>query len=298
MAVAGGTALLDLLAFMLDIVYCYLSAVLVIAFAIIVSPIIVPLAAFKITEKYVIRWLNTIIGAMLVPVLLFGFLSFTLDIFTTLVNNIKNEFWDQRRGVNIAQEVDFSNIWRNSEPMFSWVMPTDPNYTADLTATVNQQANNTELNPAVPSFISPSVSNGFNPNRFSGNTLNMPPDQVQRIIIGFISLWIYASVMKKLIAEMPNVAQGMAGAAMTLGITPQSFKDKMKQMTKDGVHNLGIGGGALTGGTLGAQAGQGAQLGGDGARGREIGAVGGMLAGGALGSRLATMIGQRLTPGD
>ncbi len=83
---AGIMALVEVVLFIFDVVYVYLMAILVIGFQLAISPLIVPLGIFFYTEKYVTKWLNMLIAAMLTPVLLFAFLALFLGIFNVFIS--------------------------------------------------------------------------------------------------------------------------------------------------------------------------------------------------------------------
>ncbi|MBY0407520.1 MAG: type IV secretion system protein, partial [Rickettsiales bacterium] len=114
---AAAMSLWDLMTFVLDIVYAYLTALLVIGFMIIVSPFFVPMALFPYTERYFKKWLNQIMAAMLMPVLLFAFLSMSLGVFDNLIQSCISNLSDNMEDAN--NNPTYEMHWRINQPMLS-----------------------------------------------------------------------------------------------------------------------------------------------------------------------------------
>ncbi len=88
LAIIGSMTLMALFAFIFEATYSYLSSVLSIAFLIIVSPLIIPLAFFQYGDRYVKTWLNMLIYAMVSPIMLFAFLSIFMSLFNDIVDQV------------------------------------------------------------------------------------------------------------------------------------------------------------------------------------------------------------------
>jgi type IV secretory pathway VirB6-like protein len=290
MFASGIMAMYDVLMFVLDVVYTYLTAIITISFMIILSPILIPWAAFRYSERYFKKWLDTVIGAMLTPMLLFGFLSFSIAIFDQLITNTLNEL--SQNVTNANGDPDFAQFWRMNQPAFGWMMPTDPNYIAQLMSQIGPVAcaggaancdDQTTILPPVPNVINPFNKIGFNYNLLNVFGVSYDQQMLQKIMLNFVALWMYAMLMKGLIKKMPEIAARIAGMVNPLTVQSAPFKQKIR--------DLGAGAGAMLGGGLGSQIGGAVNP----VMGRQIGAVAGMLGGGQLGNNLAEALNQRIS---
>lgn len=292
MFLSGAMAMYEVMIFVLDIVYAYLSSVIVISFMIIVSPLVIPWAVFHFGERYFKRWLDTLIGAMLIPMFLFGFLSFSLSIFDTLITNTITELSDNF--TNLNGDPDFAQFWRMNQPAFGWMMPSDPNYIGRVAQKVGQVAcatggpcDDRDILPPVPNVINPFTRLGFNYNLLNVFSVSYDQQKIQRIILNFVALWMYAMLLKGLIKKMPEIATAIAGSVGTLTVQNAPFKQKVRSVVQD----IGIGAGAMAGGRLGGELGGALNKG----LGREIGGVMGIMGGGLIGNNLAQAVNARIS---
>lgn len=292
MALSGMMAMGQLMLFILDIVYAYLTALLVLGFMIIISPLIVPLALFKYSERFFKKWLNTVIGAILMPMLLFAFLSISLNVFDALIQNVISNLSDNLTDAN--GNPTFEEHWRTDQPFFSWIAVADPNLVKDqqesMLAKIRSMGSagqgregETRVLPPIGTEINPFQRTGMDVNKAIAVGTDYDFAQLQRVFLSFIALWVFARLVMGLIRKMPEIAAAIS-ASVLIALQPQNFKQKMDQAAR----NFGLGAGAMAGGWAGSQ------LGGlAGARMRSVGAIGGIAAGGALGERFAGSLGEK-----
>jgi len=283
MAVSSGLlALFKLILFALDLVYVYLLAVLVLSLCIIISPLMIPLALFQYSERYFNKWLSSVIGSILVPAFLFGFLSLTLNLFEAQIGNILSDLnpngYIDAYGLN-----SYSPYARQKQTSYSWVQRTDPNVARAMSNTIS--ANSSMPPPSTPvtnTTMDPKSSNGAMVGLLSYwgvNFGNNNDSNMVRVLLSFVSLWIYASVLIGMIKKIPGVAYEIAGATAAISIQGKPFASRMAE-TKE---NIKIGGGSLLGGTAGGQVGAAATR---SLAGREASGVAGAIVGGLIGKRL------------
>jgi len=274
-------ALIEVIVFIIDVIYTYLTAYLVLGFMIILSPILIPTALFQYSERYFTKWLDTIIGAMLVPVFLFGFLKMSLGVFNTLICNvfvIMLPTYTCTVPLDPANPPDFNMFWRTNQPIFSWMMPTDPNFTNELKKKMATSGHKEKMVPPVQIVINPFDRGGFNANNFNTPGINFGLDNGkvnQKLLFALISLWIYASIMKDLCKKMPEVAQEIARAGSGIAFQSTNLKAKMNQIKQ----TVKEGGATIGGAALGGQA---ARAMSSNPRVIEAGALGGGILGNVL----------------
>jgi len=272
LGMAGIMALLNLLMFAFDVVFTYLAAVMLLCFMVILSPFFVPMALFKHTEKYFDKWLKIIASAMLTPILLFAFLSLTLGVFLTLIANIYAVMGD-------PNNPDFRAVWRINQPVVSWQMASDPAAFARLSGPTGTLA----LTSPVGGNIDPAARDAQDMFSLLLPAINFGlanQEIMQRLIFAFVTLWLYASTIKGMVAKIPGIATDMSGAIGIRDLRGGSFQSKMH----DTAENIKIGGGALGGAMLGAQVG--GAIGNRSARARQAGGILGGVTGAMIGSRL------------
>lgn len=272
-------ALWDLMMFVLDVVYAYLTALLVIGFMIIISPFVLPLALFHYTERFFKKWLNTIFGAMIMPMLLFGFLAQGLQVFDTLItkaiSNLSDDIEDAKGNPS------FAKFWRTNQSKYGWLVPADANQVEGLTAGKRGWINRGGTDKVYPAQATENFPNNrtamdMNMTNFLG--ADYDHSQLKKIMLSFLSLWIYAKLLKGLIHKMPEVASAISASVM-LSMQPTNFKDKVEQVKRD----TGAGFGAIAGGWMGSKMGN--TVGGK--RAQSLGAIAGITLGGAAGERIS-----------
>lgn len=196
--------------------FSYLSAITLIAFIMIISPLILPLAMFTQTERvYFKKWFDLLIAAMINPVVVIVFLWMVMGLVQDAVDGIL--------GVDGLQGAQRMN--RN---MFSWLLPNDPNNWTQLSQTLGQQTGT----PAVQSFMSPTLFSSMNANVMSTSALDFGPDQVwamQQLTFQFLGLFILSYMLLSLLNAIPEIADGIAGVSSGLGWQGMPFSKELKQ---------------------------------------------------------------------
>jgi len=292
-------ALFEFVMLGMEIVYVYLVSVLVLALMVIMSPLMIPLLIFRYSEKYYMSWLKTMMGAVLIPVFLFGFLSFSMNFFTFGIPNTTGTgtkniggIPDILSGLNPQGYTDphyagldyFTPYTRQGHSLFNWTMSTDPNAQQAATQSI------INANPNEPPTLMPTASPNISSRgaespmvkAFSLWSINFGAanhTNFRDVALSFAALWIYASVMMELVSKMPEVAQEVAGMSISISFQGQSLKQKVSE----NLQNLKFGGGALLGGLAGKEVGKSITK---SAKGREASALAGIIGGGLVSGRL------------
>ncbi|MFO0388979.1 MAG: type IV secretion system protein [Alphaproteobacteria bacterium] len=232
---AGGIAILDLFLFLFNVVFTYLLAVMVMTFMLALTPMFAPLLLFYSTEKYFNKWWHIIVSAMLVPILMFTFLFFFLQIFNMLLADIFNVLgFPCSNPANLAtcEAPDFSAYWKMNQPLFAWLMPADPNFSQQISDMSRADQLST---PAVQSNVNPFLRRAYNNNMMNVPGVNFGPNDVQiseQLVFALISLWIFASLMKSIITKIPNIADDIAGALNRITVESTQIENTIRKTTK------------------------------------------------------------------
>ncbi|NBO18246.1 MAG: hypothetical protein EBV03_03285 [Proteobacteria bacterium] len=284
----GLIALYNMMMFILEIVYTYLAALLVIAFMMIIAPLIIPLAIFNYTERYFTKWVQNIVGAMLLPMFLFGFLNITLTYFDTLIQDSLDAFSKEIKDAN--GNPDFSKFWRENQPLYSWIAPGDPNNAEELRGLVNSHlpsgSREHKVLPPMGTEINPTARVGMEMNNIITFGTSHDPKQMQKILFSFIAIFVYALMLMGLVRKMPALAAAVAKSFTINVASDMSFR----QASAQAMNNVGTGAGVIVGGAAGS--GIGKAIG--GSRGRSLGAWGGAAVGGSVGGQLGDQLSKQL----
>lgn len=274
-------AFIQIVLFVIEVIYVYLTSILVLAFIVIISPIFIPTALFLYSERFFTKWLDHMISAMLIPVFVFGFLYMSLGVFSILICNVVTIILPTYACAvpfDPADPPDFNPFWRMNQPVYSWLMPTDPNFSNELKKTLEQSGHKEKLAAPVQVVINPFDRGGFNANTFNLPGVNFGLDnnkKNQQLLFALITLWLYASIMKDMLKKMPEVAQEIARAASGIAFQDTNLKAKMGRLSRDVKDATGTLGGAVLGG-------QAARAMSNKPRTIEAGAIGGGIIGGVL----------------
>ncbi len=228
---SGLMAILEVILFMFDCVYVYLQAIFAIGYNIILSTLVVPLGFFFSTEKYVTKWLNSLIAGMLVPVLLFAFLAMFLNLLATFIVNIFVTL-----GVDCGNPpalggcvINFNRLWNNNIPLFTWANVNDPNFNNALLHIADGRI----TVPFEPAFLNPFLRLGANINpatvpRIDFSSFDNNWTRLSQLIFNFISLWFFASLLKSLAMKMPQVAESIASSVSGVSFQPSPLTQLVK----------------------------------------------------------------------
>lgn len=211
MFMAGIFAILNLLNFILSLIYSYLLAFLTIGFLLTLMPVMIPMALLFHSERYFKKWVDLIISAIVMPVLLFAFVWMFLGIFDILIQNI----------FDIMGGNDFRAYWRLNTSLCSWTMPSDPNTNAMMQhlSTANElPCVDRTIKPPTQLNINPMAKSQFDacPGRiatlnFGANDVNI----VQRLSFAFTTLWIFSTLMKSMVQLIPQIAKSISAIVHT-----------------------------------------------------------------------------------
>jgi len=220
------------------------------------------------------------ITAMLVPALLYAFLSMSMNILSALIGNVIGSI---PQGPNR----DFSNDWRMNVPAFSWLMPTDPNVVETMVeAMQNSEENMGDVafpiqTPPIQTFANPFLQNAMNPNNANmpGFNFGLFDQQVEeQVIFALFELILYGLFMKEMVRKIPGMAGDIAGGVKSLSVQATPIKQRFQEIKQ----GMKIGGGFA----LGASgAGAAAEAAGAGNAGRGAARTIGGVIGGLVGAR-------------
>ncbi len=226
--VAGISAIINVLLFVFRLMFIYILSFAAIGFLLAISIFIVPMALFLYTERYFIKWLDTLFATMLVPILIAGTMWLFIPFFIEMVENI---FYSICQGSchYAPQNTDFSPYWKSNQPQFSWMIPSDPNMAARLQKASGE---NNVGTPAVQTFINPAARRAHDASSFSTPGIDFGPNNIsimQKVIFAFIQLWIYTSFLKTLINQIPNIADNIANARSGITMRPSNMEQSVRQ---------------------------------------------------------------------
>ena len=218
----GAKAILDILFFVVQAVFVYITAVLVLLLMCAISPLIVPLAIFNFTERYVMSWLKIMAAAILTPM----FLMMALTGFITPIEQaIKDIFKDL--GVEGDAAGDFRAFTRTQESPYTWLMPSDAYLTKQIAGGRPIQ------NPSVPSNLNSSMRLGFNsaPYDLSGVNFGLNTVEiVKKLLISFAKLMVLTYLVRSLVDQMPAIASGIAGGGDKIfNMQPTQLEGQIKE---------------------------------------------------------------------
>lgn len=226
---AGIMAIINLMLFILDILYVYLMAVMSVGFMLILSPIVVPLGIFFFTERYVRKWTDMLISALITPMLLFAALSFFLTIINAQVMTVISILCGPANCSDINSP-DFRALWRLNVPVFSWVMPADRNYTDTIGSAAQTQGT---VVPSVQVAINPLLQRGGNASILNVPGVEFGPDTmkvIKNLLIALVILIVYVSMLKSLVKKMPELASNIASAASGVRFETQSLQQRVNNI--------------------------------------------------------------------
>lgn len=240
--IAGLSALINMLMFVFRVVFTYLTAITLIGFLIVISPLVIPMALFvQHTERFFNKWLDILFSAMLVPVLLFAVLGIFLTVFSGLINEIFTLLCGTdcvtpgSGGTPSAFKpggVDFSYAWKINQPKFGWLVPSDPG----LTTRLQDATGITGVGNAAVQIASNPLARGSHdasPGGLPGISFGPNDVQVmQQLIYALLGLWIFASFMKSLVDQVPNIAYNITEAASYISMQPTNIEKNVQSGIK------------------------------------------------------------------
>ena len=279
--IASSSALIvmfiELILFVIEIIYTFLTAYIVVAFMLILSPMFIPLIIFQASERYFKKWLDNIIGAMLVPVLLFAALYFSLDLLSNRIAKIFKVILPEYTFTlppDPAHPPDFSSFWKINQSLFSYDLGVDPNMYNAEKKVLDTSPGKTVFVPSAHIVINPFNRGGFDVNPFNPPQVNFGVHNRtinQELLLALITLWLLIAILKQLIEKMPDIAQEIAGSGAGIALRQPKLQQKVGEFKQDAAGGFGVMAGGVIGGQAGAASGS--------ARVTEAGAIGGGVIG-------------------
>lgn len=263
MFITGVMAILNIFFFVIRVIFVYLTAYLIVAFLVVISPFVIPMALFYWTERYFTKWLHILLSAIITPMMLFAFLGMFLNIFSQLIGelfcplgfkitdllliNPDPAMCRPELGVQVvdaAHPVDFRAFFRMNQPLISWLMPGEGGNDSMLQDITNTSQAGTA---AVQSNINPMARRAMNAGSFGTPGVDFGPNTlqtVQSMVFAFIKLWIFGTIMTAMVKKIPAIASDIAGinSVSNIGSTSlerttmrgmNTFKDRFSMGLKD-----------------------------------------------------------------
>jgi hypothetical protein len=222
----GLMAFLDVVFLILRLLFLYLTSVVVLAFMIIVSPLIIPMALFYTRENYFTAWLRIVMVCLLMPMFAFAFIGMFIGIYDLILDRIINII----SGVSADGNPQFDAYWRANLPKFSWLLPSDPNLAQDFEKITRSDVVGS---PAVQTFINPYARRAMDMSGFVvAPGVDFGPGTVkieQQLVLGFISLWLFSALLKSMIGLIPGVVQGIAKATINIGAPSATLESGIRR---------------------------------------------------------------------
>lgn len=213
-------AMLTTIYFAFRAMFTYITAVMLISFLVVLTPLIVPLALFAPTSRYVEKWLDYLIAGIVHPVLLFAFLYMFMGTINTMLDWFIN-------GVFLGNN-DFSGFYRGHRNLFSWLMTADPNSVRMLENTLGETSGRT----ALQTFASPIMSQAVDINPVSSFALDFGVNQtwmMQGMVFGFLGLFIVSYLMLSMLDYLPEIADSITGVHTLLRLEGIPFVNEFRQ---------------------------------------------------------------------
>ncbi len=224
--IVGTICVVVILLFIFQAVYLYLISLVVFGMMVVISPIIFALYIFQYrwTDRFMTKWFDIVISSMLIPLLMFAFLSLFLDtpvqmgppnpgIFSKLVDKVfislgGNDYADRC----LRTDVPF---------MSSWLLPTN-NSMADVLACPPPLAPGCERenvdSSSMQTFVNPYLNRGLN-----YAPLNVPlidcglGDEKMKleVVYALLDLLFNALLINIMLKIIPEIAQDLANGVTT-----------------------------------------------------------------------------------
>jgi len=180
--------------------------------------LMIPLALFSNTTRYLYKWIDYLIAAIIHPVLLFAFLF----LFGGVIIDMLNWFT-----CGLLSGTDFSQHWRNNQNLFSWLLNADPRAIQQLEGVLETGNGRT----AVHSFVSPSMLNAVDVNPVTTFAIDFGANQVwamQLLVFGFLGLFITAYLLLSMINYLPRISESIAGVVLGLEVQGIPFVSELR----------------------------------------------------------------------
>lgn len=226
MFVFGMVSTITMVSLVLRAIYTYLAALALLSFVLIISPFMIPLAIFQWTERYTNKWLQYMAAAMLVPMMLFAGLYIMIGLLDIIMQQI---FAALNCNINAVGDC-FKSYWKFNQPMFSWMMPTDPAIWANY-----ENKGLTYDAPPMHSFLNPMMGATMDMNVASTPALDFGPSNVyimQAVMLQFIALAIALVITRSIVDAIPSIADDIAGVATSLRLEELPFSNEFNRALK------------------------------------------------------------------
>jgi len=227
-AMLTGVGLLTLWAvmgFMFEAVFLYLSSIMVIGFLIIISPIIIPFAIFNYGEQYLKQWINTLISAMLAPVIAFAIMWIFIGNGTTSNEGIFKSMVDDVFKVMDDNGVPSKDYMENNsytnQSFLSLLQNVDAEQQKTFAAKQCLDDKGHKIAGCKPQANVPAVQPAVNPSGSGASSSILEKTEVdfgekdiavkKALFIALLQLFVFSYIMKVMMQGVQSVVSSLAG---------------------------------------------------------------------------------------
>ncbi len=223
LSVVGCFAIFSLLMLAVQILYVYLSSVILIGFLIITLPIFIPFIVFTYTETYLAKWFNILLSSLLTPTLMFFFLA----LFMVTIPASGSD--PERKGIFISIVDDIfatlppdyldASLHRSMPLNRAILYPSDSeqyNFLACIGQSLGTCPDRYKFNSSTQYNINPNVSKGMNSNILRINKLDFgkKDDEIKKSLLkSLLELLMFAIILNLGVKLIPSISKDIAGGA-------------------------------------------------------------------------------------
>ncbi len=230
----GFIGVLAIIYFGLRAVFSYLAALVMIAFIVVIAPLLMPFVILRYTtERFVKKWLDLLIACMLNPVMIFAFLA----AFTPIIQNLINAFYAFTFYIvtgdanALPGSLNVGAIFGRTGGNFtSWQVPSDP----ALLEAFDQQltgAGGGATSPSMQNFMNPNLSSTMDVGSLDFSYIDFGPQGVQimqNMILSSLGFFIVAYLMLMLLDGIPQISDSIARVITGLAFEEMPFAKELR----------------------------------------------------------------------
>lgn len=239
----GGTWVLwFILKLLIRATYTYLMALIVVAFLVVISPLIIPLLILNITFQYFEHWLRALMSCMIQPIVVMAYVTLCFSILDKIM------FDDQ---IGLAKNLTKEDIEKAQNEKAGTNATSTPNDPASAYKKVGYDpkflGNNASVNRSAP-ILSAAGNTNWQNELYSFDFRDKRAEKGQKVIVSMMALVIIAYLLNEMLDELIQVMQQILGGGFALGAAAKSnpIEQKLEKM-KQGMMKGGSGKGGAEG---------------------------------------------------
>lgn len=240
MVFLGGTWVIwFILKLLIRATYTYLMALIVVAFLVIISPIIIPLLILNQTFQYFEHWLRSLMSCMIQPIVVMAYVTLCFSILDKVM-------FDQEIGLakNLTKE-DIERAQNEKASTNSTSTPSDAATTYKRGAGYDPKflARDYARNNAAPVFSS--ATQDKKPDLYSWDFRDKRATKAQKVFFAMVAAVIIAYLLNEMLDQLIQIMQQILGGGFALGAAVKSnpLEQKLEKMKQGMMKNMGSGGG-------------------------------------------------------